>query len=336
MSGNAELDNLVRVMSRQANEAVTEEDVHNVAAMATAYDGEFRYNNKPMYWLSFAGVMTFALLYYWFNQRYYSFGTNQYIYLGVCVVIALIPLFVVLSRRNAISTLSATLFRKDCLLDNQIEKIEAKGAFCNQLINGFVEFDRGNYSNAITELYRTTPLNDRQYHFYRYHYVDKEVRTRVVSDGKGGTKTVTETVYHHYDRYGLVFEINLAHGLAVISSGHVPRAVKYRPASIAFTKMFSIGAATEHDAAKLVPPTLQLALLEVGKRFKGLNIDISKDGLLCMSFQDDVLAASPKTDLTEPEKFFEELTGTTKLPRLKELLAFYDTLVDEWTDNFSH
>ncbi|ELP5729268.1 hypothetical protein QTV44_002534 [Vibrio vulnificus] len=334
MSGNAELANLIRLMSRQANAAVTKEEVHSVAAMAKAYDGEFRYDNKPMYWLSVTGVMTFALLYYWFNQRYYSLGVNQYIYLSLCVLIAVVPLLLVFSRRNAISSLSTTLFRKDCLLDNQIEKIEAKGALCNRLLKGFIEFDRGNYSNSIAELYRTTSLSDRQYHFYRYHYIDREVRTRIVSDGKGGTKTVTETVYHHYDRYGLVFEINLARGLAVISSGHVPRAVRYRPASIAFTKMFSIGALTEHDAAKLVPPTLQLALLEVGNRFKGFNIDINADGLLCMSFNEDVLAASPKTDLTEPEKYFDELTGTTKLPLLKELLAFYDTLVDEWTDKF--
>ncbi|NOI32043.1 DUF3137 domain-containing protein [Vibrio coralliilyticus] len=312
MSNNTDLKRLVRSMKDQEAQAQSHDDILNVVNMAIDYDGELKYQHG----LSYTGLIAGLLLLIGCGLYFYdSYRVPEYFYALVVTIFVVTACFGwgIYSKENDISKLSRSLFEKDMMLDNNIENIDLDSHKAGELQNTYSEFKRGNYLREFKRFWR---INESEHSesalYYHFHYVDQQTQIVTESDGKGGSRTRTDITYHHYDRYGLVFDFKYGAGLSINSSGETRNPVHYKPSYGKFNSVFSIGANSEQDAAKYLKPALVEKVVTLASRFEFLNIQISNDGQMLIAFSDAMLNETEQQyDLKEPEKFHHELKQRT-------------------------
>lgn len=332
MSNNTNLKRLVRSMKEQESQALSHDDILNVINMAIDYDGELKYKHG----LSYCGLIIGLLLIFGCWLYFYnSFRGPEYFYVLVAATFVVTVCFGwnIYSKENAISTLSRSLFEKDMKFDNYIVDLHLEPHKGNELQNTYSEFKRGNHSREFKRFWRIRESEHSQAAmYYHFHYVDQRTVTVTESDGKGGMRNRTQITYHHYDRYGLVFDFKYGAGLSINSSGETRNPVHYKPSYGKFNNLFSIGANSEQDAAKYLKPALVEKVVTLAGRFDGLNVQISNNGQILIAFSDAMLnEIQQQYDLKEPEKFHNELNQHTEIENLKaanELLALFTRYLD--------
>lgn len=210
-----------------------------------------------------------------------------------------------------------------------------------RLLQDFGDYNRGNYSREITSAANAVypgAVHELPYAYYQLHYVNKRIVTTTESDGKGGTRTVTKTVYDHYDRYSLVIDFPWVEGVTAQTTGGSVLNFEHRhdTASSEFNKAFTLSGGTRMACAKFAKPVTVLHLLAMHKHFRGMNLEFSWHGQLCMSFEDsNTLDFDMRCDLSTPDEFHAWIDEGVRLPHLENALAMVHTLAEQHDDNFN-
>ncbi len=331
MHRNKRLTQLIQELTRDTKSATTKEQLLGVVSKVISYDGPLTYDNRMNYVGSTVGVLSAAALYYLGSNDGNDLSVNAAV--AVLGIASLVPAVSAFVRNSTLKSISDELFIKDALLDNGIAPCRLSSTDEKRLLQSFKEFDRGNYSRRIERLYKSADP-EREFSYYQLHYVNKRVVTTTTSNGKTRT-TTTQVVYDHYDRYGFILPMPYGSKLSVVSAGSVSNSVDYKPAYRKFNELFRIGAKNDHDAALLLTPTIQTALVEVASKLPELNIEINDYHQICIGFRDDMLnVALREGDLHEPERFYRELEGHTDLNTLSIVLELYRLLLSQWDENF--
>lgn len=335
MTHNEKLAQLIKVMTEREKNITSHDDILSLVQLAKDFDGELYYDHRAMRRLMalgfFGGLIFLALQYF---EIIFVFPADRYLIYAIFLALFIIPLIVIALRAAPMNELSKKLFQRDFLLDNLIEEINSKCSLSNELISQFREFRRGISTDkrGIAKLYHSMEGNSHSFHYYKFYYTVKEKRNRTNADGE----RVTETVECHHYRYGLVFDCEYGAGLAVMTDGSVGNPVTYSPSYTEFSERFHIGANSDHEAAKLLKPAVMELLMRYSRRYTGLNIEISNNGLMCISFKKDVLnTEETQYGLSKPNEFYEELSGKTSLYELYPLLDLHDDLIRHWDNNFT-
>lgn len=319
-------------MKDRESKASSHDDILNVVKMAIDYDGELKYKHGTSYAGLIVGLsMLTACGIYLYNGN--PVADRFYVLMVIVAVVTAFLAWNIYSKENDINSLSRSLFEKDMKLDNKIESVELTSEKISKIQNTYSEFQRGNYSREFKQFWHVNESeHSKNAIYYHFHYVDKHTEVVTESDGKGGCRTRTETTYHHYDRYGLVFDFNYGLGLSINSSGETRNPVNYKPAYGKFNDLFTIGANSEFDAAKYLKPALVEKVVSLANKFDSVNIQISNDGEMLIAFSDAMLSEiKQQYDIKEPKKFYDEIAQHTEIENLKaanELVALFTKHLD--------
>ncbi|WP_369308342.1 hypothetical protein [Providencia rettgeri] len=339
LSHNSAVSNITKKITAIVNSANSKEEFNRALKLSTDFGQPLKYNNANLY-ITACSALIICLFAIALGYQSTNGGPWDNIFIcviAVSLVVTLISLGICLFRKSKIQKISNQIYTGIALLDYGINPLPRYNGRVNQLLDDFLEFDRGNYSRKIMYEYETFPESETQFNFYRFEYVDKIEKEETTSDSKGNTTTRTVTHYEHYYRYGLITDYHLFSNIAVISNGAVPFRTKYQPASMELSKYFKFGAESELELAKWLKPTIVEILLDARQIFKNLNIEINHDGIMCISFStDDVIKTKHQYNLENIDDFKTELQTENKLPKLKQLIDFYKRIIKYTDNNFSN
>ncbi len=327
---NSRLKQLLADLNRQTGEATTVQQLLDITGQAIRFGAPLTYQNQLQYTL--AGLFTFAgVAWLLFQYHYYLLiKPSGWIGFAACIAVAVGFIIFVWHRDSSISRLSDDIFSKNVLFDNHIKLLPGKEQ-AGYLLQAFMEFQRGNHNREIQHLYQGYAENEHSrfnYYFYHFHYVNKRTVTYTESNGKGGTRIRTKTVYDHYDRYGIWVPQFKSDALMVYS--HAPDKkldTRYRPASNRFNKHYRVQAREEMDAARIMKPAVVTAFEDLYSLLKRPNVEIQPTAGLCLSFGDaKLLQVKRQYSLLQPELFQQEIAAHTPLDKLRQTLHFIDHL----------
>lgn len=327
MSHNSEVAVILKQLRESVENSSSKKEIMSSLEAASSFGPSLKYNNMVPYMLMLLGAGLFATCF--FTDSAIRPWILQYGWYSLAAMAGLVflPLSLVLHRIGELNTLSDRIFWKVSFLDNKLRTVDCKKVE-PEIIGVFNGFNRGNHSNKITDAVESTDKDKFPFTYFHYHYVDKVVR--YVRDGK---QTRREVTYHHYDRSGLLVDVQCPPCLSVFGSGiSMPRdrAVKYRPSFIEFTNKFRIGARSETDAARYISPVVQLALVNQLKRFRGLDVEVNARGQLLISVTPVLLNVRRKSSVTNPREYLDELSNHTELKALNEVLGLCEELLGQW------
>lgn len=348
MSHNRALKALLNEITTIAKKARTEEDFKPIFEKLKKFEntvGAIKYDHTAKLWvLGIIGVCIglLTLAYFFFPlsdeivREYLLWGV------GVCTLAMLVPTSIMLFAHQNIENISDEIFGKDIYFDNELVTIPIKGrkrVLYKKYLKQFGDFrDRGDEDRYIEELVRgkyTGAELALQYDYYVFHYV--RVYYVPVTRTIGKTTVVvlerrTETLY----RYGIIADFNYAEGIAVVSGGgsyDYPN--RWETSSESFNHIFTVYAETEITAARFLKPAVVLTFNGLAEHFSGLNVEITRNGKLNISFDDDnVLSRERVHSITFPIQFEAEILSRLALPKLDTLLDFMETLKRFNDNNF--
>lgn len=339
MSHNSKISNLLKTISESVKYAQSQEDLIAALSPAVNFKGKIGYDNSST-WLVILGsalAITLSIIFGMPNGR--SMETWAIGVISLSMITSFVFLALTFSRKQKINNLSDKIIRANILFTNRLSELPIDGKdLAESLCKEFAEFNRGNDKKEILSLLEGSHQGDRHtfnFKVYDYHYVIRRTETRSVSDGKGGMRTETRTVYDHYYRHGLMMDFDLYKSLAVMEDKVKISGETFRPASNEFNKKFSVIAQTELIAAKFLKPAVVLAFEDLGKTFTDLNFEINSEGKLCLSFKDDDLVFTKRqSGIENPEEFVKELRERSKPVKLAMLLDFICNILRLSDNNF--
>lgn len=331
---NSRLKHLLAELNRQTREATTEQDLLDITGQATRFGAALTYQNQLQYIFAILFALT-GVIWLLFQYHYYlQIKPSGWIGFAAFIAIALGFVIFALHRNSSVSRLSDDIFNKNVLFDNHIRLLPGKEQ-AGYLLQAFMEFQRGNHSRKIEHLYQGYAQNYAEnehsrfnYYFYHFHYVNKRTVTYTESNGKGGSRIRTKTVYDHYDRYGIWVPQFKSDALMVYSHAPDKRLdIRYRPASNRFNKHYRVQAREEMQAARMMKPAVVTAFEDLYSLLKRPNIEIRPEAGLCLSFDDsNLLQVKRQYSLLQPELFHQEIAAHTPLDKLRQALHFIDHL----------
>lgn len=337
MSHNEKLTALLNSISVGLREATSQNDLITAVSLALRFEGKIQYENSVAWTVV---VFSLAIM---VIAGYFGFssgnGVNPWALAAMFISgsAGVVAVGYVVNRNGEIKELSDKIFRTNILFDNNLSEVEINGEeLAQSLGNHFKEFDRGNHLREIVSIVKGVHNCEKhtfEYQIFHFHYVVRRTETRIVSNGKGGTRTETRTVYDHYNRHGLIMNFCLYTSLAVLEHGARISGEPFRPASNEFNRHFKAMAKTEIDAAKFLKPAVVVLFEDLRSNFSEINFEINSDGLLCLSFDDeDVIYCPRRYGIEDPANFIKEIEGLTEAKKLKALLSFI-TCVMRLSDN---
>jgi hypothetical protein len=203
----------------------------------------------------------------------------------------------------------------------------------------FHEFGRGNDSRKIV-YFMSAPGDDSKvrqgYSLFQFHWVVREERQVTETDHNGHSTTKTETTYHHYDRYGMMLEGSYS-GIQITSDSPNGRyKLKYRPASVEFNRRYKIRCVEEMQAAKLLKPSVVIALENAGDHLKSPNLEYGLNGQMCLTWSNDPLSVrTAMKSKDNPDELADIIEAGAKLPVLDDVLKLVAEIQRHTQSNFS-
>jgi hypothetical protein len=210
-----------------------------------------------------------------------------------------------------------------------------------RLLKEFGDYSRGNHSRDITLALTASYAGETHNLTYTYcqlHYVNKRVVTERVSDGRGGFRTKTRTVYDHFDRFSLVVDFPWVKGVSLRANSQtaVDFEHSFETSSSDFNRAFVLTGTSTMGCVKFAKPVTVLHLLRMREQLDGLNLEFSLGGRLCLSFETSTLLDFDMTcDLASPDDFYRLIDAGVRLPHLTQVLAMAHRLAEQHDDNFS-
>ncbi|MCL2914511.1 DUF3137 domain-containing protein [Shewanella corallii] len=239
------------------------------------------------------------------------------------------------SRANWRKPLSDKIFLLDALFNNQLKEVPfSRKEKADELYGLFREFGRGNHLREVLALYQGRYEGEQHsfdYHLYKFHYVEKKTETYTDSDGK----TRTRTVKYDYYRYGIYLQFPFAKGVSFQGDGRIfLRDKTFSGTSNDFNRIYKVSTEDTMDAARMLSPLLEEALVKFGEKFSSPVIEINRYGDMCVASKDKLLVTERVNGLDNPDAFLQEISGHTELEDLKLMLDTVHEMMRLCDNNF--
>lgn len=334
---NSSVRKITKEIEYIANSAINYDDFNKALKLVQDFGQPLKYKNGILYTLASLSFSVFLLaLYITYYVDYDKTWEEYHSYILVAsAAMTLVSLSVCLFRRSRMKKISNKIYTGIALLDYGMHPQPLNSGIAHNNLENFVEFNRGNYSRQILYEYPTLSGTVPVFSFYKFEFVDEVETEETTTDSKGNTTTTKKTRYDHYYRYGLMTDYAYFKNIAVISSGIVPHATKYKASSIEFSKYFKLGAMNELELSKWLKPTIVELLLNARNTFKKLNIEINQQGVMCISFSDeDIINGKYRHNLESISEFLDEINEKNKLPKLGKLMTLHQNIIKYTNNNF--
>jgi len=100
------------------------------------------------------------------------------------------------------------------------------------------------------------------------------------------------------------------------------------PASREFEKRFYVQTDSEFNAAKFLEPVVVIACEQLANKLDDLTIEFAYDGSLLINQKNThLLNPAMNYDITEPEKFKQELLNDTSLFTVNRIFGFVNQII---------
>lgn len=336
---NRRLQQFITSADQKIAKATQPQDLLEIIEETRRFQGNFQFDQRD--YLLYFGLDAALLIggFFLFKQSDEGFGLFLII---LSLFLATHLLFRYCKRRNHVDRLSAHIYQRDLLFDNQLTIINTATLTPAALASRFSDFQRGNYSRKIETLLEgqyQAPLSFT-YRYYHFHYIDK--REERSTDHQG--KTTTTTHFDHHDRYGLIIDLRAIktltfHPLVKITHSSVLWGFNkgdYAPASLKFRKNFKLQTQDPMQAAKFLTPVMVETLELMLDKFQNIVLEINSHQELLLSFSNpELLSANRQYSLLEIDLFLQEISQITPLPNLVYTLNIIDKILQEMDHNFS-
>lgn len=330
---NPSLEKFIKKLTVSVSHSQSIDVVKDCLNKTIAYPYQLKFNNNRLYLAILASLL--AAIGYWLYletqslQRGYT--KADLLVFGLCAISLIIIIVKLVSRKNSLSKLSSLL--RDETLKHLYNMSDCDAHYLNNASRKFVDFQRGNYSQQLEwgkEIDFHSELGLIRASVVYHHYVDKRTETYQESDGKGGTRTRTRTVYDHYYRQGVIFPAvnNTTH--LVISQSRLTNkwSQRFMPASREFEKKFRVQTESEFNAAKFLEPVVVIDCEQLASKLNDLTIEFAYDGSLLINQKNtNLLSPAMEYDITLPEKFKQELLNETSLFTVNSIFGFVNQII---------
>ncbi len=336
---NRRLKQFIQHIHQALQEAKTPKALIAVVEEAKSFEGNLAFDQRDFYLyftLDALLLIGSALFYHHTGEGFALFLT----FLSLFIALILGQRF--LARRKLLDNLSRQIFYQDFLFDNQLSHDSSEYYQLPALLKRLSDFDRGNHSRELRECLAGYYQGERltfNYHYYHLHYVDKRTVEKRGNDGEMNQETVLE----HFDRYGLIIDLNTISTLTTIAPILIAANRRliglnkgdYAPASLNFRKALIVYSQNPQQAARFLTPITVEKLEYFAKQYQKIVLEVNQEQALCFSFDDDDLLKVPQQyDLSTPAQFIAELSGKSVALKLERTLKDLETILCENDHNF--
>lgn len=318
---NSRLKKLLAELRLKTAAAASQQDLLHVINAAKQFAAPLRYRNHIPY--SIAAILLLIVAGIVLFQQKTTYAVPNFVWPLSIILLASAVLSVIfaIKRNRQLPALSRTIFDHKVLFDNQLKKLPLND-ITQKLLSNFREFQRGNHSRKIEQLYQGLSEHNGSsfhYYFYHFHYVNRRKQTYTVNNS-----VRTRTVYDHYHRYGIYLPQFQTEPVLIYSDAPDKiQGVSYRPASNRFNKQYKVWATEEIAAARFLTPAVVVACEDILSVLNKPNIEVNDQVGLCLSFKDDnMLQVRQQYSLAEPDLFRQEIAQPVTLDKLQQALHF--------------
>jgi hypothetical protein len=337
-------------LTKLINRRCTKEDVLKIVDRFRSYKGSLEYSHTPSVLVCIAGVLMMFPgsfeLYKGLNSYYYHPSSQPYFVLWMVMLVvglltAVFSLLLICERSAEIPSLSNQLLRIAGVLNFPLSQHHRPyDESLRYLQSAFGDFDRGNYSRQLLMAYNGKYKGARHqlsFEHFCLEYVNERVEPVVVSNGKTTTVS-TRIVYDTFYRYSIVVDFPWVKNVKVQADGQTSFRHKLDTAHPDFNRIFKVSADDSVTGVKFLKPTTVLHVLAMADNFGDLNIELSHDGKLCMSFNNDnMMTPFPQgLSLNAPADFYTAVERGIQFHHLKYALEQIHILAEQHDDNFSN
>ncbi|GGZ91954.1 hypothetical protein DC083_02115 [Ignatzschineria ureiclastica] len=337
---NRRLKQFIDHIDHALQDAKTPQALIAVVEEAKSFEGNLAFDQRDFYLyfaLDFLLLIGSTLFYHRTGEGFALFLS----FLSIFVAIILARRF--LTRRKLLDNLSTKIFYQDFLFDNQLSHDSSKYYQLPALLERLSDFDRGNHSRELRECLKGIYQGDQltfTYHYYHLHYVDQRTVEKRGNDGKMSQETVLE----HFDRYGLILNLQSISTMTQIAPIVIAANRRllglnegdYAPASLNFRKTMIVYSQIPQQAARFLTPTTVEQLEYFAKHYQKIVLEVNEEQELCFSFDDkDLLKVPQQYDLSNPAQFIAELSGKSTALKLERTLKDLETILCENDHNFN-
>ncbi|UJF22594.1 hypothetical protein [Shewanella sp. OMA3-2] len=330
---NKRLTQFIKKLQAKVSNSKSIEVVTECLDKAIAYPHQLKYRHTPLYLGMIAAIVT--SIGYWFyldtQGQFYRYANSDLLIFALCLLTLFSCIFTVFQRQKRLAMLSNLI--RDETLKHLYNMTDCGTTFLNHVEHKFVDFNRGNYSQNIEwgkEIDFNSELGLMRASVVYHHYVNKRTETYQESDGKGGSRTRTRTVYDHYYRQGVIFPAVNQTSHLVMSNTRLPKHWQqhFMPASREFEKKFYLQTDSEFNAAKFLEPAVVVACEQLANKLDDLTIEFAYDGSMLINQKNTNLLNPPMDyDISSPEKFKQELLNETSLFTVNRIFGFVNQII---------
>jgi len=364
---NDNLQEFIASLGSDGRDATSLEDMENIAKKIErgAQKTPFKHKHtRTHYFLALYIVILFVLwmIYssdgsYWGNTLLYlfnffsidheyrteiwalsSFAIGGALLVGV-VVAGLMLFNAYFSKGELGSMVSSRLLLKSHLINNNLTAPGYSGdALRHDWHSRFMGFNRGDESQYIDRYFKGRfefEGNELDYELFRYSYV--VVSTRTVTTYNSITKkneTKTVTVRTSYYRYGLIMPFPHAKGLCISGEDYTyPQG--WSSSSEEFNDLFKVTGDTVFTCAKVLQPSVVLALTDKLAGLGGMTLEINRQSSLCLSCTNRwLLPYHGDEDIFDTDEFLQALRNPETNHTLKHALDGIRAMIKFNDSNF--
>lgn len=321
--GNRDLKRVLKEVIRRAPGASRPELMAWVDAVAAASSGGRFQQGRS--WLAIIALLLLALVTLVLGLA----PGREALLLGAAA--AALGMLVLLARlignRRLVPRALRSLYERALAIDCYI----VQGASLDA--DGIDEFDRGNYSNEVTDRLDCR-VDGREYAVFRYDYVNERQETVDETDSDGRTHTETRTVYDHYSRHGFRTPLKVRGTVRVGSDSPGYRGIRWRGESHDFNKAVRAFAGDEMSAAHFYKPAMQLLLVRQAAALPSFSAEFHQDHLWLSVDFGPLLAVHTPVGFDRPAELKAELGKPQRPRQMDRLIAFTRELERLTRDHF--
>jgi len=244
------------------------------------------------------------------------------------------PLLLASSQRARLEELSKQISKKWLWIDHGLsERTHHAGALWARWFLTFGEFTQGDEKPDLTSCVGGFYEGAEHQFDYIYYTLEFTVVTGVDKNHPAAPDLESSAIRTVRKRYGIVCDFPYARGIAVVGGGgEFKYPARWRTSSASFNSKFMVHAESEQAAARFLTPAVVLAIEAAASSFPKMNVEINREGKLCVSFDKDLLAIAGPTSLSQPARFESRLRRDRQAPGLTQALEFIHTLL-KYSDN---
>ncbi len=263
-----------------------------------------------------------------------AFELTVLLLLNAAVVVA--PLCLASDKSGRLNALSEQIARKWLWLEHGLqERTPIATQLWSRWFVSFGEFSQGDEKPDLTSCiggFYAGPEHQFDYIYYTFEFTVVRGVDKLHPAASDLASAAIRTVQK---RYGIVCDFPYARGVAVVGGGgEFKYPARWKTSSPGFNARFRVYAESEQAAARFLTPAVVLAIESAAPALPKLNLEINREGKLCLSFDKDLLEPTRNASLIRPGRFEFRLQNDKQAPSLTQALQLIHTLLKYSDNNF--